>query len=81
MLDILKKVLDNLDVKWVKLTGETKVDERQGLVDTFTNDPSITVFLLSTLAGGMGINLTAASVVVLFVSPSHSLSMFGTCLN
>jgi len=42
----------------------TKVDERQSLVDEFTNDSEIKVFLLSTLAGGMGINLTAASVVV-----------------
>ncbi|CED82045.1 SNF2 family DNA-dependent ATPase [Phaffia rhodozyma] len=66
VLDILKKVLDQLGVKWIKLTGETKVDERQSLVDEFTNDTSIQVFLLSTLAGGMGINLTAASVVVLY---------------
>lgn len=39
---------------------------RQGLVDEFTDDASIPVFLLSTKAGGMGINLTAASVVILF---------------
>jgi SWI/SNF-related matrix-associated actin-dependent regulator 1 of chromatin subfamily A len=64
-LDILKRVLDILGVKWVILTGITKVDERQGLVDEFTNDPSIKVFLLSTLAGGMGINLTAANKVVM----------------
>lgn len=64
ILDILKTVLDHLGVKWVILTGMTKVDERQSLVDEFTNDSEIKVFLLSTLAGGMGINLTAASVVV-----------------
>lgn len=55
-----------MDIKWIVLTGTTKVDERQALVDEFTNDPSITVFLLSTLAGGMGINLTAANVVVVY---------------
>lgn len=64
ILDILKTILDHLGVKWVILTGMTKVDERQSLVDEFTNDSEIKVFLLSTLAGGMGINLTAASVVV-----------------
>lgn len=67
VLDIIKRVLDEWEIKWVKLTGDTKVDERQSLVDEFSNDDSITVFLLSTLAGGMGINLTAASVVVMCV--------------
>jgi len=38
-------------------------------VDEFTEDDSIPVFLLSTKAGGMGINLTAASVVIMFVAP------------
>ena len=42
------------------------MDVRQGLVDEFTEDESIQVFLLSTKAGGLGINLTAASVVILF---------------
>ncbi len=49
------------------LTGSTPVDVRQTLVDEFTEDESIPVFLLSTKAGGMGINLTAASVVVMSV--------------
>lgn len=44
------------------------MDVRQSLVDEFTEDSdfSIPVFLLSTKAGGMGINLTAASVVIMF---------------
>lgn len=42
------------------------MDVRQALVDEFTEDEDIPVFLLSTKAGGMGINLTAASVVILF---------------
>lgn len=49
------------------LTGSTAVDVRQSLVDEFTEDESIPVFLLSTKAGGMGINLTAASVVIMYV--------------
>ena len=48
------------------LTGTTPVDVRQSLVDEFTEDESISVFLLSTKAGGMGINLTAASAVIIF---------------
>jgi len=66
VLDILQVVLKAKDIKYLVLTGSTPVDARQGLVDEFTEDTSISVFLLSTRAGGMGINLTAASVVILF---------------
>jgi len=38
---------------------------RQELIDQFNTDSSIFVFLLSTKAGGLGINLTAANVVIL----------------
>jgi len=38
---------------------------RQELIDQFNNDASIFVFLLSTKAGGLGINLSAANVVIL----------------
>ncbi|OCH88857.1 hypothetical protein OBBRIDRAFT_757376 [Obba rivulosa] len=66
ILDILQRVLENQDIKFLVLTGSTPVDVRQSLVDEFTEDESIPVFLLSTKAGGMGINLTAASVVIMF---------------
>ncbi|WRT65569.1 uncharacterized protein IL334_002514 [Kwoniella shivajii] len=66
ILDILEKALDHLGVRYTRLDGQTKTDERQGLVDEFNDDPEITVFLLSTKAGGVGINLTAASVVVIY---------------
>ncbi|PCH43660.1 hypothetical protein WOLCODRAFT_75036 [Wolfiporia cocos MD-104 SS10] len=66
ILDILQKVLDRQSIKYLVLTGSTPVDARQILVDEFTDDESIPVFLLSTKAGGMGINLTAASVVIMF---------------
>lgn len=66
ILDILQVALDHLGVRYIRLDGATKTDERQGLVDEFDGDEEITVFLLSTKAGGVGINLTAASVVVIF---------------
>ncbi|KAF9241553.1 SNF2 family N-terminal domain-containing protein [Melanogaster broomeanus] len=66
ILDILQTILKQRSVKYLLLTGSTAVDVRQSLVDEFTEDESIPVFLLSTKAGGMGINLTAASVVILF---------------
>lgn len=66
VLDILQDVLDTMDVKWLKLTGATSVAERQGLVDEFNEDESIGVFLLSTRAGGLGLNLTAANYVIFY---------------
>ncbi|POW05785.1 hypothetical protein PSTT_09515 [Puccinia striiformis] len=66
MLDILEVVLNHLNVKFLVLTGQTNVTERQSLVDEFTNDPTITVFLLSTRAGGLGLNLMAADTVIIF---------------
>lgn len=68
ILDILQRVLEREKIKFLVLTGSTPVDVRQSLVDEFTEDESIQCFLLSTKAGGMGINLTAASVVVLYVN-------------
>ena len=62
----MQVILKHHSIKHLILTGSTAVDVRQGLVDEFTDDLSIPVFLLSTKAGGMGINLTAASVVILF---------------
>ncbi|KAG6819580.1 hypothetical protein H0H93_010506 [Arthromyces matolae] len=66
MLDILQAILKHKAINFSILTGSTPVDVRQSLVDEFTEDQSIPVFLLSTKAGGMGINLTAASVVIMF---------------
>ncbi|KAF8210334.1 SNF2 family DNA-dependent ATPase [Mycena galopus ATCC 62051] len=66
ILDILQAILKQKDIKYLLLTGSTPVDVRQSLVDEFSEQESISVFLLSTKAGGMGINLTAASVVIMF---------------
>lgn len=38
---------------------------RQDLIDTFNQDPEIFIFMLSTRAGGLGINLTAADTVII----------------
>ena len=35
------------------------------MIDCFNNDPEVFIFLLSTKAGGVGINLTAANVVIM----------------
>jgi hypothetical protein len=60
-LQTLAKSLGNAAVL---LTGSTPVTKRQGLVDRFQQDEDVRVFLANIIAGGVGLNLTAASQVV-----------------
>jgi superfamily II DNA/RNA helicase len=48
----------------VLLTGATPAAKRQSLVDRFQNDDSVRVFVANIVAGGVGLNLTAATQVV-----------------
>ncbi len=64
MLDIFEKDLDEKKIKYIRLDGSTK--NRQELVDQFNEDDSVKVFLISLKAGGVGLNLTAASSVFLY---------------
>lgn len=65
MLDILEWTLDVIGFTYRRLDGSTQVAERQTIVDTFNNDTSIFACLLSTRAGGQGLNLTGADTVVI----------------
>lgn len=65
MLDIMEEFLQISGYAYVRLDGSTKVSERIHLIDEFNQNDDILVFLLSTKAGGLGINLTAANVVVI----------------
>lgn len=66
MLDILERCLSILNIKFIRLDGQTTVNERQQIIDTFYQDETIPVFLLSTKAGGFGINLVCTNNVVIF---------------
>jgi SNF2 family DNA or RNA helicase len=63
MLNLVAEELDKTGIKYVSLTGATP--NRKLAVNQFQNDPQVRVFLLSLKAGGMGLNLTAASYVFL----------------
>ncbi|RVE68105.1 hypothetical protein OJAV_G00088450 [Oryzias javanicus] len=65
MLDIVEVLLKNLNHRYVRLDGSTPMADRIVLIDEYNTDPDIFVFLLSTRAGGLGINLTSANVVIL----------------
>ncbi|XP_028159639.1 SWI/SNF-related matrix-associated actin-dependent regulator of chromatin subfamily A containing DEAD/H box 1 homolog [Ostrinia furnacalis] len=64
MLDILEPYLAARGHRYLRLDGQTAVTERQDLIDQY-NSEDIFVFLLSTRAGGLGINLTAADTVII----------------
>ena len=68
VLDILEPVLETLGISFFRLDGGTKIEERQDMLDQFYREPDITCFLLSTGAGGAGINLACANKVVIFDS-------------
>lgn len=55
--------IKQLMINWVTLAHFSSC--RIVLIDEFNTDPDIFVFLLSTRAGGLGINLTSANVVIL----------------
>ena len=66
MFEIIQKELTKRQIKYFKLTGATKVSERIKLVDDFNVNPDIKVFLISLKAGGTGLNLTGADMVIHF---------------
>jgi len=63
MLDLTEPALERLKLGWVKLTGDVPTKKRGALIEQFFEDPQCKVFL-STDAGGVGLNLQAASMVV-----------------
>ncbi|CAB3227270.1 unnamed protein product [Arctia plantaginis] len=64
MLDILEPYLRIRGYRYLRLDGSTAVTDRQDLINLY-NSEDIFVFLLSTKAGGLGINLTAADTVII----------------
>lgn len=66
MLDILEKVISLKNWKFLRLDGATAVETRQTMIDKFYQDKTIPIFLLSTKAGGFGINLVCATNVIIY---------------
>ena len=68
MIDLMEEYLTYRNYKYVRLDGSTKLEDRRDTVADFQTKPEIFVFLLSTRAGGLGINLTAADTVIFYDS-------------
>ncbi len=65
ILDVLQDALQTKSYLWCRLDGGSKVEDRQSIIDEFNTNTSIGVFLISTRAGGVGINLTSADTVII----------------
>lgn len=63
MLDIISKRLDEMNVTYYTLRGSTHAQDRIRMVNEF-NENDVKVFLISLKAGGTGLNLTGADIVI-----------------
>ncbi|KAL3578217.1 hypothetical protein D5086_019721 [Populus alba] len=69
LMDILEIYLQLHDYKYLRLDGSTKTEERGTLLKKFNApDSPYFMFLLSTRAGGLGLNLQTADTVIIFDS-------------
>jgi len=66
MLDILEDLLRWRGIESVRLDGSVQHELRRQRIERFNADLKVGVFLLSTRAGGLGLNLQAADTVILF---------------
>lgn len=63
MLEILQQRLREAEISFYSLTGATSKEQRSRLVEAFNRDET-SVFCISLKAGGTGLNLTAADIVI-----------------
>lgn len=68
MIDLMEEYLTYRNYKYCRLDGSTKLEDRRDTVADFQTRSDIFIFLLSTRAGGLGINLTAADTVIFYDS-------------
>ena len=61
---IISRALDNMGIKHFILDGQTKAKLRMDMVDEFNKNDEIKIFIISLKAGGTGLNLTGADMVI-----------------
>ncbi len=61
---IISRELDNMGIKHFILDGQTKAKSRIEMVDEFNKNEDIKIFIISLKAGGTGLNLTGADMVI-----------------
>ncbi|KAF9784664.1 P-loop containing nucleoside triphosphate hydrolase protein [Thelephora terrestris] len=76
LLEILEYHVESQNWGYERLDGSTEQSERMPMIDRFHKNPDTWIFLISTLAGGTGLNLVGANKVVIFDpnwNPAHDL--------
>ncbi|KAI0514519.1 P-loop containing nucleoside triphosphate hydrolase protein [Xylaria bambusicola] len=76
LLNILQQLFNKTLYNVSYLDGSLSYEDRQGVVDNFNCDPNQFIFLISTKAGGVGLNITSANKVVIMDphwNPSYDL--------
>jgi ATP-dependent helicase STH1/SNF2 len=69
VIDVMEDYLNYRGIKFCRLDGSTKQEVRQDLLTHFNDkDSEYQIFLLSTRAGGLGLNLQSADTVIIFDS-------------
>ena len=69
MLDILEDYCNEKGYKYCRIDGETSLEDRENMITEFTKPNSDKfIFLLSTRAGGLGLNLMSSDTVILYDS-------------
>lgn len=68
LLELMCDFLNYRGIKYVKLDGAMKTEDRSASLKKFEQDQETKVFLLSTRAGGHGINLQVSDTVIIFDS-------------
>lgn len=66
MMDLFEEYLIKREYNYLRLDGSSKISQRKELVEQWQTDEDMFVFILSTRAGGVGINLTAADTVIFY---------------
>ncbi|KAI4138804.1 MAG: hypothetical protein LQ341_004505 [Variospora aurantia] len=66
VLDILEQFLNIHGHRYLRLDGQTKIEQRQIITERFNNDARILCFISSSRSGGLGINLTGADSVIFY---------------
>jgi len=82
MLDIIEDYVRIMKYGYARIDGTIAQGERQRQIDGFNNDLEIFAFLLSTRAGGQGINLASADTVIIYDSdwnPQQDLQAQDRC--
>lgn len=65
-LDLVEEMLIMRNHRYCRIDGSISLEERGDNIDEFNKDPDILAFLLSTRAGGLGLNLTGADTCIFF---------------